>query len=225
MLSSNRPQKGKLQRHAVVVRRKVATAIAFATTIFLICIENTKSFTTPLFAPNALLNENTFSFWTSSRLAKRFKLSPSKLSLRSISKNGYDTSLASMAGASPNINSRKFHTTSLRMSHSVAPSTSAPLMLDMKTTINAFGGWYNELDPLARPSVYYEDEDSESYVTDYTFSSPSDSWPTPLDNDSATLNRSRMTSERSNPNPIRAIRRIAGWVSRTTPFQRIRGIL
>jgi len=86
----------------------------------------------------------------------------------------------------------------------------------MKTSIGAFGGWYNTMDPVARPSVYNEDD-----MTDYTFASPSDSWPINVKDDYATtaasLNRSRMTSERSNPNPVRAIRRIAGWFFRTKP--------
>lgn len=217
-------QDGKLKRHTVIIRRKVATAIAFATTILLICIENAKSFT------------------TYSKLAKQLKLSPSKLGFRPLfDDNGFEEmEMIDAVGALLGVDFSSVHTpqrevsasTSLRMMPgAVASSTSPPLMLDMKTSINAFGGWYNKLEPLARPSVYYKDD-----VTDYTlFASPSDNWPASLDYDdededdgympaASSLNRStRMAPEKSNPGPLRTIRRIASWVFSIRPMQRMGG--
>jgi len=231
---SSRGRKGKLQKHTVMVRRKVATAIAFSTTIMLICIESAKSFAIPNAVLNAslLIESNTLSLFcsTSNRFAERFKLSTAlsrRQSVRPMSNNGYGTSKTSRidpvarSHLEYNFNWQKFSSTSLRMSSGASKS---PAMLDMKTSIGAFGGWYNELDPVARPSTYDEDD-----VTDYTFASRSDSWLTSnLDsyNDRYTtttspLERNRTASERANPSPIRAIRRLAGWVFRIKPVQKI----
>jgi len=204
-------QDGKFQRHTIIAQRKVSTAIAFAATIFLICIENAKSFA------------------ACGKLAKRLNLCPSKLGVRPILNSGYYRKETIDKGMAATGSSLTHHyrqqlsvSTSLRMIPGVAPSASAPLMLDMKTSINAFGGWYNKLDPVARPSKYYDEDD-----TDYTFDSPSDSWPTSLDDDKSlsSLNRSRATLEMSDFSPLRAIRRIGSWVFAIRPMQRIRGII
>jgi len=199
---TSRGREGKLQKHTVMVRRKVATVIAFSTTILLICIESAKSFTIPNAVSSlSLSNDNILSSTLcskSSRFAERFKLSHLNY----------------------NFDLQKFTSTSLRMSSEASKS---PAMLDMKTSIGAFaGGWYDELDPVARPPAYSEDD-----VTDYTFANRSDSWSTSnLDNynDSYTTmasppDRNRITSERANPGPIRTIRRLAGWVFRNKPEQ------
>jgi len=211
MYDSRRRKEGNLRRHAVIVRRKVAMAVAFATTILLICIENAKSFTVPISASSVSRNENAIHLLRSSRLAKRLKIG-----FHPNSNREYGTNVGSSVGFLSNPHQQHFSLSSLRMAVGVTPSTSQPPMLDMKTSINAFGGWYDKLDPVARPYLYKDD------VTDYTFTSPSDSWPTSLDDDYVTtapsLNRPRITSERSNPSPIRAIRRVVGWVLGIRPI-------
>lgn len=184
---SDRPTKGKLQRHVVLVHRKVARTLALAATIFIICIESAKSFTSTTTSASssvAVSGETAALFFLQSygKLTKRRRFQSSTLDV------------------------------SLRM------TTGQPAMLDMKTTIGAFGGWYNTMNPVARPSVYDEDD-----VTDYTFVSPSDSWPISIKEDYATApvsrNRSRMTLERSRPGPVRLLRKITGWVFRTEPVR------
>jgi len=218
MYDSRRRKEGKLRRHAVIIRHKVVMAVAFATTIFLICIENAKSFTVPISASNQSLNENAIYLLRSSKLAKRLKID-----FHPNSNREYGTTIGLSVEFLSNYHRQKKSITSLRMAIGVTPSTSQPSMLDMKTSINAFGSWYDKLDPVARPYLIKDD------VTDYTFTSPSDSWSTSLDDDYVTtapsLNRPRMTSERSNPSPIRAIRRVAGWVLGIRPIQRVRGII
>jgi len=228
---ASRGRKGKLQKHTVMVRRKVATVIAFSTTILLICIESAKS----LAIPNAvsslsLSNDSILSSMfcsTSSRFGERFKLS--MLSSRRqndspMSNYWHGTSRTSKiepvigSHLKYNFDLQKVTSTSLRMSSETPKS---PAMLDMKTSIGAFGkSWYDELDPVARPSIYYEDDD-----TDYTFASRSDSWSTfNLDNyddryttTASPLDRNGITSERANLRPIRTIRKLVGWVFRTKP--------
>lgn len=92
-------------------------------------------------------------------------------------------------------------------------------MLDMKTSISAFGGWYNTMDPVARPPIYDDD------TIDFSLLSPSDSWPTSMDDDGlvlasiSTLSHAKSVAavsgagrRRKTPRPVRTIRRIAGWV-------------
>merc|ERR1712038_2174190 len=111
---------------------------------------------------------------------------------------------------------------------SMEAASSAPEMLDMKTSFNAFGSWYNTLDPVARPPVY-EDE-----MTEYSFSSPADSWPTyPSFSEDTTLPAtiSSMSSSSSSMSknrlrPMRSIRKITGWVfggAETDRRSRLRG--
>mmetsp|Transcript_14968 Transcript_14968/g.21902 ORF Transcript_14968/g.21902 Transcript_14968/m.21902 type:complete len:306 (+) Transcript_14968:97-1014(+) len=106
-----------------------------------------------------------------------------------------------------------------------APSPSAPPMLDMKTSLNAFGSWYNHMDPVAGPPVYDDD------VMDYSFSNPADSWPSTYEDDAVTTTNLQSFSRSSNvaskmakrPHPIRTIRKIAGWVLGSTPARHARG--
>jgi len=149
---SNRPTKGKLQMHAVFVRRKVAKTLVFTATVLLICIKNAKSFTTTTTTTTTSVlfsrvpsSETTLLFLTSySKLTKRrlFRSCPSERSVRPAPSSGHGTGV------------------SLRMTPGVTSSSSGaarPAMLDMKTSIGAFGGWYNTMDPVARPSVYNEE--------------------------------------------------------------------
>lgn len=223
---SNCQQKRKLVRHAVVVKRKMATLIAFTTTIFFLCLENVKSFTLPFSSPSTLMNENTLLFFVSGTptLVKRWKSFQSKNMIRPDSTKSAYGIQSGVALGSPSRDSERDSSTALQMALGVAPpSPSSPPMLDMKTSLGAFGGWYNELDPMARPPVYEDD------ITDYsyTFASPSDNWPTSPGNDyfsrSQSIRNSRIPPERSNPNPnpIRTIRRIARWVA---PVQRFRDL-
>jgi len=221
MITSHQ-QKGKLERHAVIFRRKVATLTAFATAIFLLCIENVKAFTSPLSSSSALLNENTILFFASGAhtIVKRWKSTPAKNTIRATSDIQIDAQRREAGLALGLRCNHRLSSTALRMMFGTAPSSSSPPMLDMKTSIGAFGGWYNKMDPVARPPVYEDD------LTDYTFASPADSWPTSLESDYLTSSQSissisGIPRKTSNRNPIRRIRKIAGWVSK--PMQRIRG--
>ena len=66
-----------------------------------------------------------------------------------------------------------------------------------------------------------------SYQTDYSFSSPTDSWPSSLEEDGlksrTTISRSEF-QERRLPRPIRTIRKVAGWVLGIQPIQRVKSV-
>jgi len=148
--------------HAVIVRRKLTALIAFTTTMFLLCVENVKAFTAPLSA-HGIVNENTLLLVASGAhsLAKRWNKSTgeSSVSIRLAASRFLSSpnhaQTAAFAPISP-VRAQRNSLTSLRMAFSFGmPPPSVP-MLDMKTSLNAFGGWYNKMDPVARPPVYDE---------------------------------------------------------------------
>lgn len=207
-------RKEHLQYQAILMKRKVTALIAFTTTIFLLCIENVKAFAAPFSSPDTLMMLATGAH----SLAKRWKNSSScsqntdsKLS-SSNSPNTAARSPNALMIASKDVStsrSQRSSMTSLRMAFgfgvpALSP-TPSPIMPDMKSSINTFGFWYNQMDPVARPPVY-DDE-----VTDYSFTSPADSWPSSFDND-AVVPVSVSSKKSRRPRPIRAIRKIAGWV-------------
>jgi len=204
----SRQRKGRLERHAVIFRRSMTTLIAIITAIFLLCVENVKSFTLPLSTSSVLLNENTLLLW---------KSTPAKNDIRATS----DTINVQRREAGLAVGLRcnqRLSSTALSMMFGMN-SSSSDYVLDMKTSIRAFGGWYNKIDAVARPTVYEDD------MTDYTFSSPADSWPTSLENNylkssQSNGNMSRTSSETSNCNTICRIRKIASWVCGLKPMQR-----
>jgi hypothetical protein len=225
----------QLKRHAVLVQRKMAALVAFSTTIFLLCIENVKAFTTssPLSLSSSLINENTMIMFASGAhtLAKRWKSTSSTLgraSSRSVSPSS-DRSLTSglsVTTVNGTGSGRRFPLTTLRMAIGIMPSESS--MQEMKTSIGAFGGWYNKLDPVARPPVYEDD------ITDYSFTSPSDNWPSSLEDDDMSMmtsgfttssytTASRKSTTNSTPRPFRTIRRIAGRLFGNEPRRQSSG--
>lgn len=85
-------------------------------------------------------------------------------------------------------------------------------MLDMKTSINAFNGWYNKMEPVVLP--VYDD------VTDFTFSSPADNWPSSLDEEVSSMGSSQSNSFKNNriPRPGLLVRKIiSGLIFRFAP--------
>mmetsp|Transcript_13259 Transcript_13259/g.19801 ORF Transcript_13259/g.19801 Transcript_13259/m.19801 type:complete len:326 (+) Transcript_13259:127-1104(+) len=252
--NSSKVQQKMIQQHAVVFRHKLATLIAFATAIYLLCMENVKAFAAPLSDERTLLVVAS----GAQSLAKRWKTTGTNnvqnvgtsirhaysssalktFSLRSSAANSAVSSGGSngnMAFVEPVVapcrkrNHSKSTTTSLNaFSFAAAPSTPAPEMLDMKTSIHAFGGWYNQMDPVARPPVYEDD------LEEYSFSNPADSWPSTYDDVIAsgpptafrTVNgpgrESSSTSTRGQKRlrPIHTIRKIAGWVRASSPLSR-----
>ena len=131
----------KFQRHAFLVKRKLTAAIAFSTTIFLLCIENGKAFTTSVtssFAASTILNEHAMLFFASEdhSLDQKWRLTQrsnrAKASSLPLNQRPSSRSLASP--------------TSLKMAFGFDSSPSSYPMLDMKTSISAFGGWYNTIE-------------------------------------------------------------------------------
>lgn len=201
--------KVKFQQHAVVFKRRMAALVAFSTTVYFLCLENVKAFTSAPLSSHVVMNENTLLLLASGAhsLARSWN-TPSPTSVKKIMSNEIINSSTS---------SRRFSLTSMRMAlgfGAMEPEIpSSPEMLDMKTSFGAFGSWYNTLDPVARPPVY-EDE-----MTEYSFSSPADSWPTypsfedtTLPTTISSMSSSSSSMSKSRLRPMRSIRKITGWV-------------
>lgn len=216
----------RIQQHAFFMQQKVRFSIAFAAAILFLCIENVKAFTAPLSNPDTLL----FMASGAHSVAKRWKAKPATFTVRQPSQ-----CQTAEENKEPNCGYPQSHSrsqgkslTSLRMAFGFGalPQKDAQPTLDMKTSINAFGSWYNKMDPVARPPEYDDDE------TDYSLSSPADNWPSSFEEEaSATSTAAYSTNPRTKsskpsfresrrPRPIKTIRKIAGWVLGSSPAAR-----
>ena len=151
----------KFRHHAFVVQRNLTAALAFSTTLFLFCMEHVKAFTATTSSTAStlsLLNENSLLMLASGAHSLAHKW---RMTQRSVHRS-YKSNAISAARVQEGVSSsQRGVTTRLKMAFgfdSFAPSSSptAPPLLDMKTSISAFGGWYNTMDPVARPPIYEE---------------------------------------------------------------------
>jgi hypothetical protein len=157
--TSTTPQnKKRVRRHASLMQHKVTTIIAFTTAIFLLCLENVKAFAAPLSSPDTLFMIATgvhsiAKSWKPSEGTSGFLSNVSNMS------NSPSLKIQPTFAPSANAHTQRKSLTSLKMAFGFGmpvPSAPAPQMLDMKTSINAFGSWYNHMDPVARPPIYDE---------------------------------------------------------------------
>lgn len=164
MIIATKNCEASIQQHAFFVQQKARILFAFVVTMFLLCIENVKAFTAPLCNPDTLL----FMASGAHSIAKRrWASKPGTLSIRQTSQHQASNECNSVSNEQPtqvtrphlilNRSQRKSNT-SLNMAFSFASLTAvqAQPTLDMKTSINAFGSWYNQMDPVARPPDYDE---------------------------------------------------------------------
>lgn len=146
----------RIQHHAVYMQQKAQLLFAFVATMLFLCIEEVKAFAAPLAKPDALL------FMASgAHSAKRWGFNPSSLNIRPTTqdKPTDDKNLAQKElKQQDNIISRTHRNkvTCMKMTFGSTSTTDSAPILDMKTSLNAFGGWYNTMDPVARPPDYDE---------------------------------------------------------------------
>jgi len=150
----------RIQQQAFVVQQKVRILLAFVATMLFLCVENVKAFTAPLSNPDTLL----FMASGAHSIAKGWKAKPTAFSTRQTHQTPSSEEAEKPKGCGTTINSQlptrsqRTSRTCLRMAFSfgMSPPKDAPPTLDMKTSINAFGSWYNKMDPVARPPEYDE---------------------------------------------------------------------
>jgi hypothetical protein len=230
--TTTRKYEARIQQHAFVAQQKARFLMAFAATILFLCIENVKAFTAPLSNPNTLI----FMASGAHSVAKSWKAKPTTFGIRQTPKSQTTEEIREEQGGRGDQSqmlgrSQRISLTSLNMmtfGFGDSSTTDSPPTLDMKTSLNAFGSWYNKMDPVARPPDYDDEE------TDYSLSSPADSWPSSFEEEtttSATMiystnprsSSSQSSFSKRRPHPIRTIRKIAGWVLRSSPARNARG--
>ena len=145
----------RIQHHAVFMQQKAQLLFAFIATMLFLCIEEVKAFAAPLAKPDAIL----FMASGAHSMAKGWGGIPSSSNTHPTSqgKSTDDKDRAKKDFKQDNITSRTHRNkvTCMRMTFGTSTTDSAPT-LDMKTSLNAFGSWYNTMDPVARPPDYDE---------------------------------------------------------------------
>jgi hypothetical protein len=160
LTTNNQPYEHRIQQHAFFVQQKVRILVAFVAAMLFLCVENVKAFTAPLSNPDALL----FMASGAHSVAKRWRSKPATLNTRLRTNQPAEKSQEQnfqtiRLQPQPQIlRSQRNSLTSLRMAFAFGASVTKerPPTLDMKTSINAFGSWYNKMDPVARPPDYDE---------------------------------------------------------------------
>lgn len=182
-----------LQHHARTLQSRATAMIALFMTIFLLCIENVRAFANQyhISAHDAMVLASAASSLTRKLSGDSLKMIPKTASFSSF--------LASPGRAS---GSSDASSTSLK-AWSI-PAIAMPSMPAMPTSkeipLHTLGSWYSEVDPTTKPPVY--DDDYDSF---YSFSSPTDDWPSTDMEESNKAVQSHMRL-----GPLKTIRRVAG---------------
>lgn len=188
-----------LQHHARTLQSRATAMTALFMTIFLLCIEHVRAFANQyhITAHDAMVLASAASSLTR-KLSSTYLVSGD--SLKMIPKTAsFSSFLASPGRAS---GSSEASSTSLK-AWSI-PAIAMPSMPAMPTSkeipLHTLGSWYSEVDPTTKPPVYDDDYDSS-----YSFSSPTDDWPSTDMEDSNKAVQSHMRL-----GPLKSIRRVAG---------------
>eukprot|EP00591_Stephanopyxis_turris_P011675 CAMPEP_0195507848 /NCGR_PEP_ID=MMETSP0794_2-20130614/1213_1 /TAXON_ID=515487 /ORGANISM="Stephanopyxis turris, Strain CCMP 815" /LENGTH=192 /DNA_ID=CAMNT_0040634661 /DNA_START=197 /DNA_END=775 /DNA_ORIENTATION=+ len=112
----------------------------------------------------------------------------------------------------------KFSRTSLSMVWSIDDVATASRSALQSSPLRSFGSWYHELDFRVQPPIY------DDLMIDYSFASPTDTWPSLTNEMEETPHVHSVDSSSSTPlklrrgqRPIRAIRRAAVWAFNGIP--------
>lgn len=193
MTNTSRQQ---LQYQARTLQSRASTMAALLMTIFLLCIEHVRAFANQyhITAHDAMVLASAASS-LSRKLSSTYLVSGDSLK-KTLPKF---TSPPGRAAVRPEGSSTSLKAWSI----SAIAMPSMPSMLTSKDLpIHALGSWYSEVDPTTKPPVY-EDE----YDNSYSFSSPTDDWPS-MSTDVEESNEAVRSNMRRGP--LKAIRRIAG---------------
>lgn len=194
MMITNRRQ---LQHHARTLQSRATAMTALFMTIFLLCIEHVRAFANQyhITAHDAMVLASAASSLTR-KLSSTYLVSGDSLKKAS----SFSSFLASPGKASGN---SEASSTSLK-AWSI-PAIAMPSMPNMPTSkdipIHTLGSWYSEVDPTTKPPVYEDDYDNS-----YSFSSPTDDWPSTESEESA----HKAVQSHMRRGPLKAIRRVAG---------------
>eukprot|EP00986_Skeletonema_menzelii_P013351 scaffold7689_cov139-Skeletonema_menzelii.AAC.5 len=182
-----------LQHHARTLQSRATAMTAIFMTVFLLCIEHVRAFA----------NQYHISAHDTMVLASAASSLTRKLGSAYLPKNVFSKSHQQQGSN----DGAKSTTTRLNVWSVPAISLSMPAMPTAKDIpLHALGSWYSEVDPTTKPPVYDDDYDNS-----YSFSSPTDDWPS-VSSTESTLNAASAAAVKSHmrKGPLRSIRRAAG---------------
>jgi hypothetical protein len=169
-------------------------------TVFLLCIEHVRSFADQyhLSAHDAMVLASAASSLTrklSATYGDSLKKIPKTASFSSFVRSPGRTSGVCGEASSTSLNAWSI------------PAIAMPSMPTMPTSkeipIHTLGSWYSEVDPTTKPPVY-----DDEYDNSYSFSSPTDDWPS-MSTDMEEPNNKAVQSHMRR-GPLKTIRRVAG---------------
>jgi hypothetical protein len=183
-----------LQHHARALQSRAAAMTAIFMTVFLLCIEHVRAFA----------NQYHISAHDTMVLASAASSLTRKLGSAYLPKSVLSKS-QQQQGSNDGVKSTT--TTRLNVWSVPAISVSMPAMPTAKEIpLHALGSWYSEVDPTTKPPVYDDDYDNS-----YSFSSPTDDWPS-VSSTESTLDAASAAAVKSHmrKGPLRSIKRVAG---------------
>ena len=183
-----------LQQHARTLQSRAAAMTAIFMTVFLLCIEHVRAFA----------NQYHISAHDTMVLASAASSLTRKLGSAYLPKSVLSKS-QQQQGSNDGVKSTT--TTRLNVWSVPAISVSMPAMPTAKEIpLHALGSWYSEVDPTTKPPVYDDDYDNS-----YSFSSPTDDWPS-VSSTESTLDAASAAAVKSHmrKGPLRSIKRVAG---------------
>mmetsp|Transcript_18125 Transcript_18125/g.29688 ORF Transcript_18125/g.29688 Transcript_18125/m.29688 type:complete len:200 (+) Transcript_18125:231-830(+) len=183
-----------LQHHARTLQSRATAMTAIFMTVFLLCIEHVRAFA----------NQYHISAHDTMVLASAASSLTRKLGSAYLPKNVFSKSQQQQQGSNDGVKST---TTRLNVWSVPAISLSMPAMPTAKDIpLHALGSWYSEVDPTTKPPVY-----DDAYDNSYSFSSPTDDWPS-VSSTESTLDAASAAAVKSHmrKGPLRSIKRAAG---------------
>mmetsp|Transcript_27 Transcript_27/g.42 ORF Transcript_27/g.42 Transcript_27/m.42 type:complete len:208 (+) Transcript_27:454-1077(+) len=199
MISNRQQQIKQIEHHAQTLQRRATAMTALFMTILLLCIEHVRAFANQyhISAHDAMVLASA----ASSLTRKLGATLPKKTTTAS-----FLTPLGRSSGNNSNSDGSGRRSTTQLNAWSI-PAIAMPSMPAMPTRkelgINTLGSWYSEVDPTTKP-VVYDDE----YDNSYSFSSPTDDWPSMSTADADESNSAVRSHMRRGP--LRTIRSVAG---------------
>lgn len=182
-----------LQHHARTLQSRATAMTAIFMTVFLLCIEHVRAFA----------NQYHISAHDTMVLASAASSLTRKLGSAYLPKNVFSKSHQQQGSN----DGAKSTTTRLNVWSVPAISLSMPAMPTAKDIpLHALGSWYSEVDPTTKPPVY-----DDAYDNSYSFSSPTDDWPS-VSSTESTLDAASAAAVKSHmrKGPLRSIKRVAG---------------
>lgn len=190
----------QLQYNTQTLQSRAAAMTALFMTIVLLCVEHVRAFANQyhISAHDAMVLASAASS-LSRKLSSNCRVSAEDSLKRTLPKAHSFLTTPAKASSAEGSSSTKLNAWSI-------PAIAMPNMPSMPSSkevpLHALGSWYSEVDPTTKPPVY-----DDEYENSYSFSSPTDDWPS-MSSDMEEANTAVRSHMRRGP--LKTIRQVAG---------------